>query len=123
MRYKFNQALHIGGKDFPRGNHEVPAKSEQDSNFLRYVGLGLIVDADPVRAGGVKSERERNEKLHNRLVEDSDAKKAKAHAAKEGKDEVKAEDSKEPDAAPKSPESEDDKKSDDKKHGKHGKSK
>ena len=77
MLYKFNQALHVAGKDFPRGVHEVLEKQELHPHFLRYVGLGLIVDA-PKQATmpAIKADSSRNEALYNKLVKKVDAKKA-----------------------------------------------
>lgn len=81
-RYQFHQAVHIAGRDYSRGTHEVSEKAEYDPVFLKYVGLGLICEA------GAKSEpptaqtlQERNKALHDRLVAEADKRKAAASPA------------------------------------------
>lgn len=48
MQYKFKRALQIGKIDFKCGNNHVPEECENHPHFLRYVGLGLIVDVELV---------------------------------------------------------------------------
>lgn len=82
-RYQFHQAVHIAGTDFRRGVHEVSEKVEYDSTFIRYVGLGLITEADAkTDPPSPQSIAERNKALHDRLVKRTDDRKATSHAAK-----------------------------------------
>lgn len=85
MVYYFKQALHIAGRDFPRGNHEVPEKCENHAHFLKYVGCGLIEEAKapPVV---VESAKVRGEKLLNKLIKKADARKEKEAAKQELKE-------------------------------------
>lgn len=73
MIYNFKQSVHIAGKDFPRGNHEVSEKYENDPHFLKYVGLGWITESS--KSVTIQSDRERSDILLNRLVKKSDEKK------------------------------------------------
>jgi hypothetical protein len=82
-RYQFHQAVHIAGKDFSRGIHEVSEKAEYDPTFLKYVGLGLITEADAkAKPPTPQSIMERNQALHDRLVKRADERKAAATAGK-----------------------------------------
>lgn len=83
MHYKFNQSVHIAGKDFPRGTHEVSEKVELDPHFLKYVGCGFISEAEVVPVVSLESPQERNERLLNKLVEKGKARSAKLAEVKE----------------------------------------
>lgn len=75
--YQFKQAVHIDGKDFPRGIHKVSESVEKHPHFLKYVSLGLIVESQPAPMMG-QSAQERGEKLMNKLVKKADAGKSPA---------------------------------------------
>lgn len=77
MLYHFNQSLHVAGKDFPRGNHEVPEKCENHPHFLKYVGLGWVTEVAPVEVITAQSQQAKGAALLDRLVKKADAKKAK----------------------------------------------
>jgi hypothetical protein len=47
MRLQFNRAVHVGGRDFARGVHEVPEAILSDKVFLGWVEKGFIVEAKP----------------------------------------------------------------------------
>lgn len=83
MFYQFKQAVHFGGKDYLRGVHDVPEAVEYDPNFIKYVGAGLIVDAEaPAKAITLESSHDRSKRLHEHLVKKAaDAKRAKAGKA------------------------------------------
>lgn len=57
MKYKFNQALQLGKKDYPQGVHELSESAECDPHFLGYVGCGYVEEApegDSVSSDDVK---------------------------------------------------------------------
>ena len=94
--YQFHQALHLraikgAGKDFLKGIHKVDERFENHADFLRYVGFGLITEAPKNRSVAPKDPKERNKKLHEKLVKKREAEaKAKAEAEEKGKsDEAK----------------------------------
>ncbi len=53
MKYRFVQSVHIAGTDYRRGVHDVSEKVENHPHFLKFVGAGFIVEADP--SGAVDS--------------------------------------------------------------------
>lgn len=75
MKYQFNQAVHFGGKDYPRGINEVSEKMESNPHFLKYVSAGFIVDIDRSVIVTTKTTVERSQELFDRLVAKRDGKK------------------------------------------------
>lgn len=58
MKFKINQAVFIndgrgGGKDFPRGVHEVPEHLQKSADFAKFVEAGWIVEVDQKKVGAV----------------------------------------------------------------------
>jgi len=46
MIYKLKQSVKLGGKDYKKGLQDLSQAAEQDPLFLKYVGVGLIIDAE-----------------------------------------------------------------------------
>ena len=69
MKYNFRQAVHLGGRDYQLGNQEVDEKAEQDPVFLKYVELGLIVDAVVQQDYSGKTLKARSEALLKKLMD------------------------------------------------------
>jgi hypothetical protein len=46
MRVKFNQAVHLAGKDYPRGTHDVPDEAINHKFFLKLAEQGLVEDGE-----------------------------------------------------------------------------
>lgn len=68
MEYLFKQSVCLGGKDYLRGSqHSVPEKIEYSQVFIRYVGLGLIVEAE-AKTISPESLAERQQRFHDKLV-------------------------------------------------------
>ena len=72
MMYQFHASLHIAGKDFPRGVHEVEKKQELHPHFLTYVKAGLISEAKPKPKENQKSADLKNKQLLDKLVKERD---------------------------------------------------
>lgn len=85
MIYHFKQAAHLAGKDYMKGNHDVPEAAEEDPFFLKLVGAGLIVEPEAVREVSPESPHERSKRLYDRLV---NKKEKKVKAAPANKDEA-----------------------------------
>lgn len=89
MKYRFKQALHLGGKDFHPGVHTVPEKMKhgkvdvhhcEHPHFLKYVAAGFIVESEVTEAVSLTSHKERTEMLLNKLIGQKKPKvKAKSH--------------------------------------------
>ena len=83
MRYQFKQAVHIAnkdgknGKDYARGLHEVPEDHEYSPMFIKFVGLGLIVEPEQSVLIAAETPKQRAEKLHNRIIAEANAKASK----------------------------------------------
>lgn len=75
--FYFRNPVHIGGRDFRKGNQTVPENIQKHPHFLKYVNLGWIeqgstsIPSGPPKIGFT----ERKEKLLNRLVDSADAAK------------------------------------------------
>lgn len=93
MHYKFNNAVHLNGKDYTQGVHEVPEDAENHRDFLHFVDAGYITDVDAVREVVVQeTPRERSARLHARILAKKVAPVAAPVKAKTGPsiDELKA---------------------------------
>lgn len=66
--YQFKQAVCVLKKDYSRGVHEVPEAAETNPVFLKYVQLGLIVEADVSKVITQASLQDRAKKLHAKLL-------------------------------------------------------
>lgn len=81
--YDFKQSLHIKpldgrGVDYKLGVQEIPEAVEYDPQFLKFVGLGLIVEVDATKLISAESMHDRSKRLMDKLVAKRDAHKAKA---------------------------------------------
>ncbi len=68
MHYKFLQAVHIQGRDYPRGVHSVSEKVEYDAYFLKLVSSGLVVEVEASKVVSPESSAERSKKLLDKLL-------------------------------------------------------
>lgn len=83
MIYHFKQAAHLAGKDYVKGNHDVPEIAEEDPFFLKLVGAGLIVEPEAVREVSPESPAERSRRLYDRLVSKKNEKAGEPPKTKE----------------------------------------
>lgn len=93
MLYLFKQAVNFCGKDYHRGVHEVPEAVEYDPHFLKFVGAGLIEEAQEDKVISPASIVDRNKRLHEELLKRAAAKKAAAAKPAEEEAEEKADES------------------------------
>lgn len=68
MRVQFKQAVHLDGKDYPRGIHEVPEKALQSKFFHKLIKAGLVLDAEAAQVVAPVSEHQRQLKLAEKLA-------------------------------------------------------
>lgn len=68
MLYQFKQAVHLNGKNYPCGVHEVDEKTEYHSYFLKLVSAGLVLEADVKKAVSPVDLQERSKKLLEKLM-------------------------------------------------------
>lgn len=68
MRVKFNQAVHLAGKDYARGTHDVPDQVAGHKFFLTLAKQGLVEDGDnqPVQHANIQS---RSKALHDKIAQ------------------------------------------------------
>lgn len=91
MKYKFLQAVHMHGQDFPLGIHEVPEKVEKDSYFKMLLDDQLVVSEDShLKVKPQETLEQRNHRL------------AKSLAPKAPPEKVEEKDQEEPEAEAKS---------------------
>ncbi len=68
MLVKFKQAVHLDGKDYPRGTHDVPESAMKDSFFHNLIKAGLVVDGEAVKTVSPLSLAEQQKLLVERLM-------------------------------------------------------
>lgn len=68
MRVKFKQAVHIGGKDYPRGVHEVSEAHLKDKYFHKLIQANLVEDAEATKVVSADSLQDRQRKLAERIL-------------------------------------------------------
>lgn len=95
MQYLFKQALNLGGKDYHRGSvHNMPEKIEYSPIFIKYVGIGLIVEHED-KIISPESLSDRQKRTHDALVKRAtEAKAPKAKAPEAPKAPEKSQDEK-----------------------------
>lgn len=82
MLYQFNQSVHFHGKDYARGLHDITdEKVEYDQHFIKYVGLGLIVQADEAAVISPQSIADRQKRVHEELLRRAQVAKSKKAGA------------------------------------------
>lgn len=64
MRVQFKQAVCIDGRDYPRGNHDIPEDKLLSEVFQKFVAAGYISEADPEKPAPLTQEE-----LHAKFVE------------------------------------------------------
>lgn len=69
MRVNFKQAVHIAGKDYHRGIHEVPEKHLNHPHFAKFAKAGFLTEDKPAKAAPVKSPAERKQELDQLIAE------------------------------------------------------
>jgi|SRR5665213_1132211 len=68
MRVKLNQALFVDGKHYSLGVHDIPDEKLKHKHFVKYMGLGLVHEADATVAEQVlETQAERGKRLAEKL--------------------------------------------------------
>lgn len=68
MLYKFKQSVHLEGKTYKLGVHEVPEEVEKHPYFLTLVKDGSVLEADPEKLpDSPETTLERSKRLHEKL--------------------------------------------------------
>lgn len=67
MKVKFKQAVHLDGKNYSRGVHDVPEKSFEHAYFHKLLKAGLVSDPEspPVE---VLTEKQRQDRLSEKVM-------------------------------------------------------
>jgi hypothetical protein len=66
--YHFKQAVHLKGKDYKRGSHDVSTEVEQDPFFLKLVHAGLVDEVDSAKELKQETVQERSQRLYEKLA-------------------------------------------------------
>lgn len=70
------------GKDYPRGNHDLPEEATSHPFFLKLVAAGLALDGEKAKIVSSLSEQQRSQKLVDKVAAQA---QAKANAAAKAK--------------------------------------
>lgn len=79
MKYVIKRACHLAGKDYYRGTHELPEEAENDPQFLKMVGSGLIEEAEEAKVISAATLGEKARKMLDKVTERN---RLRAEAAK-----------------------------------------
>lgn len=68
MRVKFKQAVHLGGRDYLLGTHEVPDQLLKHPYFQKLMKAGLVEDAEPLKKAHAESPEHRQKKISEKIA-------------------------------------------------------
>lgn len=71
IKVKFEQAAHVGGKDYGKGTHELPKSVLKDGYFNKLLKAGHV-KADG-SAPSAETDQQRQDKINKKLIAQSDA--------------------------------------------------
>lgn len=64
MKVQLKQAFHVGGQIYALGMNDIPEEKLKHAHFLRYIQLGLVLDAENMLGSDTERALRLYEKVH-----------------------------------------------------------